>query len=89
MINTDYSLLKDSYLFSTVARKQREFASENPSLKIYKMSIGDVTLPLSKEVVEAMNKAVAEMGVKETFRGYGDEQGYLFERKHKGALSFV
>ncbi len=81
MINKNYSALKESYLFSTVAKKQREFASENPSLKIYKMSIGDVTLPLSKEVVEAMNKAVAEMGVKETFRGYGDEQGYRFLRE--------
>ncbi len=77
-INTNYQNIADSYLFSTVAKKVSEFALANPDKKIIKLGIGDVTLPLCKAVVEALKKASDEMGVKETFRGYGPEQGYDF-----------
>lgn len=77
-LNLNYDNLKDSYLFSTVAKKQREYAEKHPDADIIKLSIGDVTLPLAPVVVKAMENAVAEMGVKETFRGYGPEQGYDF-----------
>ena len=77
-INKNYQNLEDSYLFSTVARKQREFQEENPDKKVIRLSIGDVTLPLAPAVIEAMHKAVDEMGTKEGFHGYGPEQGYDF-----------
>ena len=77
-INTNYQNLEDSYLFSTVARKQREFQEANPDKKVIRLSIGDVTLPLAPAVIEAMHKAVDEMGTKEGFHGYGPEQGYDF-----------
>lgn len=77
-VNTNYQNISDSYLFSTVARKVKEFSESNPDKKIIKLGIGDVTLPLCKVVVEALKKASDEMGVKETFRGYGPEQGYKF-----------
>lgn len=73
--------LEQSYLFSTVAKKVGEFSSNNPDKKVIKLGIGDVTLPLCKAVVEAMHKAVDEMGVQATFRGYGPEQGYDFLRE--------
>jgi len=79
-INKNYQNLEDSYLFSTIAKKVNEYAAANPEKNIIRLGIGDVTLPLAKAVVNAMNKAVDEMGVKETFRGYGPEQGYDFLR---------
>ena len=80
-LNRNFLNLKDSYLFSTVARKVREYQAANPGVKVYKLSIGDVTLPLAPCVIEAMHKAVDEMGKKETFRGYGPELGYDFLRE--------
>ena len=80
-INKNYNALKESYLFSTTARKIREFQAQNPDKPVIKMGIGDVTKPLTPCVVKALEKASAEMGVAETFRGYGDEQGYGFLRE--------
>lgn len=77
-VNQNYCNLKESYLFSQIAHKVAEFTAAHPEKKIIKMGIGDVTLPLAPAVIEVMQKAVAEMGVKETFRGYGPEQGYDF-----------
>jgi LL-diaminopimelate aminotransferase len=77
-INKNYQNINESYLFSTIGKKVAEFAKLNPDKKIIKLGIGDVTLPLCKSVVEAIKSATDEMGVKETFRGYGPEQGYDF-----------
>ena len=77
-INEHYLELEDSYLFSTVARKQREYQQAHPEKKVIRLSIGDVTLPLAPVVIKAMEDAVKEMGSKATFRGYGPEQGYDF-----------
>lgn len=79
-VNRHYLELKESYLFSTVARKAREYQQNHPGVDIIRLSIGDVTLPLAPVVVAAMEKAAGEMGVRETFRGYGEEQGYEFLR---------
>lgn len=79
-INKNYENLEQSYLFSTVARKVNEYMSTNPDKKVIRLGIGDVTRPLCKAVIDAMHKAVDEMGVQETFRGYGPEQGYDFLR---------
>lgn len=76
--NTNYQNIADSYLFSTVAKKVNEFATKYPDKKIIKLGIGDVTLPLCKEVVKALKNASEEMGIKESFHGYGPEQGYEF-----------
>ena len=76
--NLHYTELNESYLFSTVATKVAAYTAENPDKKILRMGIGDVTLPLAPAVVGAMKCAAEEMGKKETFRGYGPEQGYPF-----------
>ena len=80
-LNRNYLKLEESYLFSTVARKVSAFSAAHPEAKILRMGIGDVTLPLAPAVISAMQAAVAEMGKKETFRGYGPEQGYDFLRE--------
>ncbi|HIZ19686.1 MAG TPA: LL-diaminopimelate aminotransferase [Firmicutes bacterium] len=77
-INRHYGELKDSYLFSTIAHKVAAYSAAHPDKNIIRLGIGDVTLPLCPAVVEAMQAAAAEMGKKETFRGYGPEQGYDF-----------
>jgi LL-diaminopimelate aminotransferase len=77
-VNENFAALEDSYLFSQVAHKVADFSAAHPEKKIIRLGIGDVTLPLAPVVVIAMQKAAAEMGVKETFRGYGPEQGYDF-----------
>lgn len=77
-LNENYKKLNESYLFSTIARKVNEFANKNPDKKIIRLGIGDVTLPLCKEVINALHTAVDEMASKETFKGYGPEQGYDF-----------
>ena len=79
-LNKNYENLEQSYLFSTIAKKVNEFVANNPDKKVIRLGIGDVTKPLCKSVVDAMHKAVDEMGVQETFRGYGPEQGYDFLR---------
>lgn len=78
IVNGNYSNLQQSYLFTEIAHRVAKFAQEHPEKKIIKMGIGDVTLPLAPAVIKAMGKAVEEMGHKETFRGYGPEQGYDF-----------
>ena len=80
-INENFLKLEDSYLFSTIAKKVAEFQNNNPEKKIIKLGIGDVTKPIVPAVIEAMHKAVDEMGTSEGFRGYGPEQGYEFLRK--------
>ncbi len=79
-VNLNYAKLADSYLFSTIAKKVNEFIKNNPDKSVIRLGIGDVTLPLAPKVVEALKKASDEMGVQETFRGYGPEQGYDFLR---------
>ena len=78
IVNGNYAKLQDSYLFTDIAKRVAAFTAAHPEKKIIKMGIGDVTLPLAPCVVDAMKKAVEELGHKETFRGYGPEQGYEF-----------
>lgn len=80
-INENFLELQDSYLFSTIAKKVADFQTQNPEKKVIKLGIGDVTRPIVPAVIEAMKKAVEEQGKKETFRGYGPEQGYDFLRE--------
>ena len=77
-INSNYLNLKDSYLFANVSQKVKDYRAQNPDKDIISLGIGDVTLPLAPVVIEAMQNAVAEMGSAETFRGYGEYQGYDF-----------
>ena len=80
-INENFLELQESYLFSTVAKKVAEYTKNNPEKEVIKLGIGDVTKPIVPACIEAMHKAVDEIGTKEGFKGYGPEQGYDFLRK--------
>jgi LL-diaminopimelate aminotransferase len=77
-INENYRKLKAGYLFPEIGRRVRAFAERNPEAKVIRLGIGDVTLPLAPAVVEAMRRAVEEMGTAAGFRGYPPDQGEPF-----------
>ena len=81
-INENYFKLKAGYLFPEIARRVRQFSEENPDLgkSLVRCGIGDVTEPLPSAVIEAVHRAVDELACRDTFRGYGPEQGYEFLR---------
>jgi LL-diaminopimelate aminotransferase len=87
-INDDYLKLKAGYLFPEIGRRVKKFADEHPDAKIIRLGIGDVTEPLPPAIIEAMHNAVDEMAKRETFRGYGPEQGYDFLRNAIAANDF-
>ena len=80
-INENYFNVKKNYLFSEIAKRVNAYKAANPDADIIRLGIGDVTLPLSPVVVEAMKKAADEMGDAATFRGYAPEYGYDFLRE--------
>jgi LL-diaminopimelate aminotransferase len=82
-LNEHYLKLKAGYLFPEIARRVRQFSEENQDhgKSLIRCGIGDVTEPLPPAVIEAMHQAVDELGCRETFRGYGPEQGYEFLRR--------
>ena len=77
-INDNYLNLQGSYLFSTIAKKVNAYKDSNPDSKIIRLGIGDVTQPIAPAIIEALHKAVDEMGTLDGFHGYGPEQGYDF-----------
>lgn len=79
-INDHYLKLKAGYLFPEIGRRVKAFSDAHPSAKVIRLGIGDVTEPLPPAVIEAMHRAVDEMARRDTFRGYGPEQGYDFLR---------
>src|SRR3954471_11200036 len=81
-LNDNYLKLKSGYLFPEIARRVREFCEKNPEAakRLIRCGIGDVTEALPAAVIAALHKAVDEMAKRETFRGYGPEQGYDFLR---------
>lgn len=81
LVNEHFLKLPNNYLFADIAKKVNAFKVSHPHAEVISLGIGDVTQPLCPAVIEAMHKAVDEMGRKETFRGYGPEQGYAFLRE--------
>lgn len=80
-VNENYLKLPGNYLFATIAKKVEAYSKAHPEANIIRLGIGDVTRPLASAIIDAMHKAVDEMGKAETFRGYGPEQGYDFLRQ--------
>ena len=79
-INDNYLKLPGSYLFSTIAKKVAAFSEAHPDASIIRLGIGDVTQPLAPVIIDALHKAVDEMGHAETFHGYAPDLGYEFLR---------
>lgn len=80
-INENFGKLPGSYLFAEIARRTAAYQAANPEKQLIKLGIGDVTQPLAPSVVQAMHKAVDEMGSADTFMGYGPYEGYDFLRQ--------
>lgn len=81
LVNEHFLKLPGNYLFADVAKKVNAFKVSHPKQRVISLGIGDVTQPLAPAVIEAMHKAVDEMAVKASFRGYGPERGYDFLRE--------
>ena len=79
-VNENFAKLPGSYLFANIAKRVSAFQAEHPEKEIIRLGIGDVTQPIAPAIIEAMHKAVDEMGHAETFHGYAPEQGYDFLR---------
>ncbi len=77
-LNENFLKLPGSYLFAEIDRRVSAYAAAHPDKKLIRLGIGDVTRPLAPAVVEAMHRAVDEMGKEETFRGYPPYRGYDF-----------
>lgn len=89
-INEHYLKLKAGYLFPEIGRRVRAFSEANPSAKVIKLGIGDVTEPLPPACIEAMHKAVDDQARRETFHGYSDDsQGYPWLREKIAAHDYV
>lgn len=80
-VNTHYSELKDSYLFYRIAQKTKAYLESHPEKHLYRMGIGDVSLPLCDAVIKALHEAVDDQAVKERFHGYMPECGAPFLRE--------
>ena len=78
LVNEHFLKLPNNYLFSDIAKKVNAFKVSHPKTDLIRLGIGDVTRPLPQTSIEAMHKAVDELSNKETFHGYGPEQGYDF-----------
>lgn len=88
-VNENYSKIKASYLFTEIAHRVSAHQAANPNAKIIRLGIGDVTEPLAPAIIEAMHKAVDDVSKRESFYGYGPEQGYAFLREKVAAIDFA
>jgi len=79
-INEHYTKLQASYLFTDIARRVAAYQQANPQARVIRLGIGDVTEPLPPVCIDALHAAAKEMAARETFKGYGPEQGYAFLR---------
>ena len=88
-VNENYLKLKAGYLFPEIAKRVKMYSQSNKSAEIIKLGIGDVTEPLPRACIEAMGKALDDMGTKDGFRGYGPEQGYYWLREKISEHDFI
>ena len=88
-VNENYLKLKAGYLFPEIAKRVKKYSESNKNAEIIKLGIGDVTEPLPKACIEAMGKALDEMGTNVGFRGYGPEQGYSWLREKISEHDFI
>ncbi len=88
-VNENYLKLKAGYLFPEIAKRVKIYSQSNKSAEIIKLGIGDVTEPLPRACIEAMSKALNDMGTIDGFRGYGPEQGYSWLREKISEHDFI
>lgn len=87
-INENFNRLQGSYLFAETSRRAKEYKAKNPSARIIRLGIGDVTEPLAKSVIDGLMEGVKDMGQRETFQGYPPYEGYEFLRNAIAEMDF-
>ena len=87
--NMHYCDLKDSYLFFNIAKKTKAYLEEHPGTHLYRMGIGDVSLPLCDAVIKALHEAVDDQASSERFHGYMPEPGAPFTSTHFSMITFT
>ena len=88
-VNENYLKLKAGYLFPEISKRVTAYTQANSSSEVIKLGIGDVTEPLPPACINAMNKALKDMGTNDGFKGYGPEQGYGWLRKKISENDFI
>ena len=88
-VNENYLKLKAGYLFPEISKRVSNYTQANKNSEIIKLGIGDVTEPLPKACINAMNEALIEMGTSKGFKGYGPEQGYGWLREKISVNDFI
>lgn len=88
ILNENFRLFRNAYLFGTVASKVKQYEKEHPERDFIRMDVGDVTLPLCQEIIKYMHKAVDDLSNSATFAGYGPEYGYKWLRSEIAAKKF-
>ncbi len=76
--NPYFNQLPDNYLFTEISARVRIFREQHPEAQLLNFGIGDVTQPLVPAVTDAMHAAVDDLTHRNSFRGYGPEDGYSF-----------
>ena len=77
-IKNGFLEVKEDYLFSEISKIIKK---KNKNLNLINMSVGDIQLPLDKEIIKVLHESVEEMGDQDKFKGYSPEQGYIFLRE--------
>ena len=91
--NPHFAKFSSNYLFQQIFTRKREFLEKNPKAHLISLGVGDTTLPLVGEVVEAMKEKAHALGTKEGYTGYSNIQGSLplrealVNRFYKGLIS--
>ena len=80
-VNTNLQQMKGGYLFTEIINRTKAYQTAHPEAQILRLGVGDITRPLPAPIIQAMHKAVEEMGCAETFHGYGLENGYVWLRQ--------
>ena len=88
-INEHYLNLTAGYLFPEIGRRVAAYQKDHPEAAVIKLGIGDVTEPLPQACIIAMHKAVEDMADRESFRGYGPEQGYEWLREKVAEFDYA
>ncbi len=88
-VNENYLKLKAGYLFPEISKRVNAYTQSNLDSDVIKLGIGDVTEPLPKSCIDAMSKALNEMGTNDGFKGYGPEQGYAWLREKISVNDFI
>ncbi len=78
--NTHFNQLKREYVFPIIEKKLADVQADNPGVEVLNLGIGDITLPISPSIANALQKAVSEMSTPGKIYGYGPSQGYSFLR---------